>query len=170
MRLLLTGASGLLGGYLRRNLAQTDADVIVWGGTRPAPGMLSIDLANFDQVTAAFRAARPDVVLHAAAVSSVAEAFRDPPHAWQVNQLATERLAALAGDAGARLVYVSTDLVFDGMRGGYRESDPAQPLSVYGRTKLAAETAVLAASGSTVSNVVARVSLVVASVAGARGL
>jgi dTDP-4-dehydrorhamnose reductase len=154
MRLLLTGASGLLGGYLRRELARTDAEVTAWGGPRGATGMLFIDLANLDQVAAAFRAARPDVVLHAAAVSSVAVAYREPPRARQVNQVATERLAALAGDSGARLVYVSTDLVFDGERGGYRETDPAKPLSVYGRTKLAAEPAVLAAAG-----VVARVSL-----------
>ena len=154
MRLLLTGASGLLGGYLRRELARTDAHLVAWGGPRSAPGTVSMNLADLDETTAAFRAARPDVVLHAAAVSSVAEAFRDPPRAWQINQLATERLAALADDAGARLVYVSTDLVFDGERGGYRETDPARPLSVYGCTKLAAEPAVLAASG-----VAARVSL-----------
>lgn len=154
MRLLLTGASGLLGGYLRRELERTDAHVVAWGGPRSAPGMLSIDLADLDQVAAAFHAARPDVVLHAAALSSVAVAYRDPPRARQVNRLATERLAALADDAGARLVYVSTDLVFDGEGGAYREAEPARPLSVYGRSKLAAEPAVLAASG-----VVARVSL-----------
>lgn len=154
MRLLLTGASGLLGGYLRRELERSDAHVVAWGGPRSAPGMLSIDLTDLNKVAAAFHAARPDVVLHAAAVSSVATAYRDPPRARQVNQLATERLAALASDAGARLVYVSSDLVFDGEAGAYRETDRAKPLSVYGRSKLAAEPAVLAASG-----VVARVSL-----------
>lgn len=159
MRLLLTGASGLLGGYLRRELARTDAHLVAWGGPRSAPGMVSINLADLDEMTAAFRAARPDVVLHAAAVSSVADAYRDPQWARQVNVHATERLAALAADAGARLVYVSTDLVFDGERGGYRETDPARPLSVYGCTKLAAESAILAASGTTVPGVVARVSL-----------
>src|SRR5437588_830499 len=78
-----------------------------------------------------------------------------PGGARRVNTAGTRMLAELADACGARLVLVSTDLVFDGERPPYREEDPAVPSSVYGRTKLEAEAAVRAMS----SGVVARLSL-----------
>jgi dTDP-4-dehydrorhamnose reductase len=83
-------------------------------------------------------------VLHAAAQASVAECFRRPDQARRINAEGSALLAELADRAGARFVQVSTDLVFDGERGGYREEDEPSPLSVYGRTKVEAERAVLA--------------------------
>src|SRR5262249_19499919 len=92
----------------------------------------------------AFRQARPDIVIHTAALTKVDECHHDPERARQVNTLGTATLAELAADAGARLVYASTDLVFDGAKGDYSEADEAKPLSIYGQTKLEAEHAVLA--------------------------
>jgi dTDP-4-dehydrorhamnose reductase len=76
-------------------------------------------------------------------MAAVADCARDPGRAEAVNTSATATLAELCDAAGARLVFVSTDLVFDGERAPYREADPPAPLSVYGRTKAAAEGAVL---------------------------
>jgi dTDP-4-dehydrorhamnose reductase len=135
MRVLLTGASGQLGGYLRRELL--GQEVVAWYGKR------TVDLTDREAVAAAFAEARPALVLHAAALASVAECYREPERAWAVNARGTQHLAELADTAGARLVLVSTDLVFDGERGGYRETDAAAPLSIYGRSKVAAEQAVL---------------------------
>jgi dTDP-4-dehydrorhamnose reductase len=159
MRLLITGASGQLGGYLLRHMSDAGRTALAWS-RMPRPNLFGVelepvDLTRPDQVAAAFRRAHPDAVIHAAALSNVAECYRQPKRARHVNVEATAQLADLAAGAGCRLVYVSTDLVFDGAHGGYREQDPPAPLSIYGRTKLDAESAVLA----TPSGVVARVSL-----------
>jgi dTDP-4-dehydrorhamnose reductase len=114
-----------------------------------------VDLADTDQVVSAFRQSRPAAVLHVAARANVADCERDPETAYGVNTAGSALLAELADAAGARLLLVSTDLVFDGERGGYWEADPPRPLSVYGRTKLQAEQAVFAFR----RHAVARVSL-----------
>jgi dTDP-4-dehydrorhamnose reductase len=143
-RVLITGATGRLGAYLLRDLRGRGLDVIAWGGRS------AVDLCDPDAPAAAFRQVNPDLVVHTAAVSSVEECERDPALARQANADATQRLAKLAAAARARFVFTSTDLVFDGDRGGYRETDPATPRSTYGATKLAAERAALAAPGAAV--------------------
>ncbi|MBL8795381.1 MAG: SDR family oxidoreductase [Planctomycetia bacterium] len=155
MRLLVTGASGQLGAYLLRELDRTDWQVTAWSGKHGSAPSQPVNLTDRDAVTTAFRAARPEVVLHAAALSSVAECQRDPERAERVNVAGTRCLAELAAATQARLLLVSTDLVFDGRKGNYTEADAPAPLSVYGRTKQAAEQAVLATPGS----LVARLSL-----------
>jgi dTDP-4-dehydrorhamnose reductase len=158
-RLLLTGASGQLGAYLLRRLARLPLDVIAWTGSRTGQlfefPLLPIDLADQSAVRTAFHAATPDLVLHTAALARLADCHRDPQRAHQVNTAATATLADLCASAGARLVFVSTDLVFDGEGAPYRATDPPTPLSVYARTKAAAEAAVLAHP----RHAVARVSL-----------
>jgi dTDP-4-dehydrorhamnose reductase len=153
-RWLLTGASGQLGAYLLRELAQNKQPVTAWSGKRRAAlfgfDLEPVDLADPGQVTAAFERARPTAVIHAAALATIAECRRDPGRAWRINNDATGTLAHLCRRAGARLMYISTDLVFDGEQGGYREDDLPSPLSVYGRTKAAAERLVLAVPGAVV--------------------
>jgi dTDP-4-dehydrorhamnose reductase len=158
MRLLVTGASGQLGAYLLRRLHGTGG-VTAWSGSRTgtlfgAP-LRPVDLGDEGAVATAFGEARPDAVIHAAAWARVGDCARDPETARRVNAGGTALLADLAAAAGARLVHVSTDLVFDGEHAPYREDDPAARVSVYGRTKLAAESAARAAPRA----VVARVSL-----------
>jgi dTDP-4-dehydrorhamnose reductase len=157
MRWLITGASGQLGGYLLRELQAGSDTVVAWSHSRtgelfgfpPQP----VDLGQRDAVAAAFAEARPNVVLHLAANSAVADCYRNPEHARRVNTDGTALLAELTAGARARLVYVSTDMVFDGRKGRYREEDAAQPLSVYGRSKLAGEAPVLAAPYGCVARV-----------------
>jgi dTDP-4-dehydrorhamnose reductase len=102
-----------------------------------------VDLADPVTTERAFAEARPDVILHAAAMARIVDCYRNPTRARTVNTEASALLARLAAESGARLVYVSTDLVFDGERGNYREGDEVNPLSVYATTKQEAETAVL---------------------------
>lgn len=148
MRILLTGASGQLGGYLLRELQTQEAAVTAWSGTRTGKlfgvALRPVDLADSDQIAAAFHEARPEIVLHAGAMTTVAECYRKPERSRQVNVRGTATLAELADRAGARFIFTSTDLVFDGAQGGYREEDPPAPLSEYGRTKVEAESAALA--------------------------
>jgi dTDP-4-dehydrorhamnose reductase len=159
MRFLVTGASGQLGAYLLRELSRRGATVRAWSGSRDGllfgVPLVPVNLTDGAAVVTAFRSARPDAVIHCAALSSVAGCHRDPERAESVNVGATRLLAELADEAGSRLLYVSTDLVFDGEHGGYREEDPPAPLSVYGRTKARAEEAVRRLA----SGLVVRVSL-----------
>jgi dTDP-4-dehydrorhamnose reductase len=154
MRVLVTGASGQLGTYLLREL-RGRADLIAWSGSRCGDllgvPLLPVELADPAEVAAAFHAARPDVVIHCAALARIADCYRDPEWARRVNEAATAALAAECGRGGARLVFVSTDLVFDGERGRYREGDPPAPLSVYGRTKRDGEDAARAAPRAAVA-------------------
>ncbi|HEX2022232.1 MAG TPA: dTDP-4-dehydrorhamnose reductase [Candidatus Thermoplasmatota archaeon] len=117
------------------------------------------DLADADALCRAVARAAPDAVVHAGAMTNVDACEREPEAARAVNALATGVLAEAAAKAGAALAYVSTDYVFDGERGGYRETDPANPLSVYGRTKLEGERLALAAHPDAI---VARTSVVFA--------
>ncbi len=146
MRLLVTGAGGQLGAYLMRELTGR-RDVVAWHGSP------DVDLADRDATAAAFAAARPDLVIHCAALSSFARCHREPALAEAINVGGTRLLAELAAAARARLLFVSTDLVFSGERGGYVEQDAPAPLSVYGRTKALAEEAVRACPGGLVVRV-----------------
>jgi dTDP-4-dehydrorhamnose reductase len=146
LRLLVTGASGQLGAYLLRELSGRGFIVTGWSGSRSGElfrfPLTPIDLTDRAAVTVAFRAARPDAVIHCAALSSIARSHREPALADSVNVEGTRLLAQLAKETRSRLLYVSTDLVFDGQRGDYREEDAPAPLSIYGRTKWLAEQAV----------------------------
>jgi len=159
MQLLVTGASGQLGANLLRELRGTDWQVTAWSGSRAGSmfgvPLQPVNLTDRAAVMAAFREANPQAVLHAAALSSVAACYGDPERAVQVNVAGTRHLVELATAAQARLLFVSTDLVFNGEKGNYTEADAPAPLSNYGKTKQAAEEAVLAVAG----HLVARVSL-----------
>jgi dTDP-4-dehydrorhamnose reductase len=158
VRLLITGASGQLGAYLLRQLRGREG-VTAWSGTRRGElhglPLRAVDLGARDAVADAFGQARPDAILHAGAWARVADCYRDPATARRVNVGGTAVLADLAAGSGARLVLVSTDLVFDGERAPYREDDPPSALSAYGKTKAAAEEVVR----GTPRGLVARLSL-----------
>lgn len=151
MRWLITGASGALGDYLLRELA--GESVVAWSGSNRNAPFVPVDLADPDAIATAFQAANPDVVIHAAAMARVDACHRDPEMAQRINGDATEQLCELGRKA--RMIYISTDLVFDGERAPYRESDLPSPLSMYGRTKVLGEKALQHHSRA----VVARLSL-----------
>lgn len=134
MRVLITGANGQLGSELCRALT---------GDTIIAMDLPSFDLAS-EQVTEQIVEARPDVIIHAGAYTDVDGAEREPERATAVNVSGTERVARAAVRTGARLVYVSTDYVFDGLQQvPYREQDIPHPVNHYGLTKWQGEQAVL---------------------------
>ena len=127
MNLLITGASGQLGAYLLREAHSDTERIVAWSGStigeRLGVPLRPVNLADPDALNAAFREACPDVVIHAGAMSAVARCFAEPEAARRVNVEGTARLTALAAETGARLVFVSTDMVFDGERGWYRQED-----------------------------------------------
>lgn len=149
MRILLTGASGQLGAYLLESLSlREDFEIIGWSGRhremRGALALEPVDLTNPEALEQALEAANPDAILHAGAVSSADAVRRDPAHAWSVNVGASTQIARWCRARDRRLLFTSTDLVFDGRGSWYREEDPAHPLLAYGRSKREAEQAVMA--------------------------
>jgi dTDP-4-dehydrorhamnose reductase len=145
MKWLVTGATGLLGANALVEPV-LGRDVIGLARRRPptAPTtILEADLANASDRQDVVARSGADAVLHAAAVSTLEGAERDPDLAEEVNVRASADLAAQAAATGAAFVYISTDAVFDGSRGEYSEDDDPSPQSVYGRSKLAGERAVL---------------------------
>jgi dTDP-4-dehydrorhamnose reductase len=145
--ILVTGATGQLGAYLLREFGRQGTPFTAWGGPNSAGEtcgfpVQAVDLANPDEAARAFDAAQPTVAIHAAAIARIDLCHRDPELAERVNTAGTRALVELCRRTHARLVYVSTDLVFDGQRGGYQETDPPSPLSIYGKTKAAGEAPV----------------------------
>lgn len=131
MNIFLTGATGQVGSELVRAFAGHD----IISASRP-----DFDLTNERSVRSAIERAGPDLVLHPAAWTDVDGCERDPRQAYLVNALGTRYVAQAARAVGADLVYLSTDYVFDGAKGEpYLEWDEPNPLSVYGRSKLAGE-------------------------------
>jgi dTDP-4-dehydrorhamnose reductase len=98
-----------------------------------------LDIADASAVRDAIEAIRPNVVVNCAAMTNVDACESEPERAWAVNAEGPGHIAQAAGAAGAEVVHISTDYVFDGARGGYAESDETNPLQVYGRAKLAGE-------------------------------
>jgi dTDP-4-dehydrorhamnose reductase len=144
----VTGAGGALGSVLMRVLSEERRraqGMISLAGPAPDVGkVLRADLTDFDRLRDRLFALAPPLIVHLAAVSQPAAAYRDPDLARAVNVDATVQLLAVSEALGARFVYASTDLVFDGESAPYDESVATEPGSFYGRTKLEAECHVLA--------------------------
>ena len=140
MRLLVTGAAGMLG----RDVVAAAGDV---GHEAVALARADLDITNAAAVRAAVLAARPDAVVNCAAWTDVDGAEAQEAGATAVNGEGAGHVAAAAAAAGALVIHVSSDFVFDGRaREAYPEDAPPAPLSAYGRSKLAGERAVAQAA------------------------
>jgi dTDP-4-dehydrorhamnose reductase len=129
---LVTGAGGQLGGELR--------ETVPTGWRFAGYDRADLDVTRADIVNTVLQRERPSLVIHSAAYTAVDAAESEPDRAEEVNTRGTANIAEAARRFGARLIYLSTDFVYDGAQGiPYLPSDPANPLSVYGRTKLAGE-------------------------------
>ncbi len=96
-------------------------------------------LEDKDSIPKVIQQIRPDVVIHCAAWSDLDRCEQDRKHAFQINAEGTAVLAKVCAGSNIRLIFTSSDMVFDGKKGNYTESDPPQPINVYGETKLLAE-------------------------------
>lgn len=152
MRILILGASGMLGNAVIRVLSEKTGWQVY--GTVRSEGakrhfgrdiaerlLPGVDVEQHDSLVQAFARVRPDVAVNCVGlVKQLAEAD-DPLRAVPINTLLPHRLARLCELAGARLVHVSTDCIFSGEKGGYRESDPSDAKDLYGRSKFLGEAA-----------------------------
>ena len=150
MKILITGSNGLLGQKLVSAL-RNDAEVQLLATSRGAdrtPEPLgeryaAMDITSPTEVDAVFAAARPDVVIHTAAMTNVDACELDPETCQLQNVTATGHLVQAAKRHSSHFIHLSTDFIFDGENGPYREEDEPAPLSIYGQSKLDAEQVVM---------------------------
>lgn len=142
MRIAVTGQTGQVATCLRERAAEfADIDLIQIARS-------DLDLARPQTIAPAIASVRPDIIVNAGAYTAVDKAETEPDLAFAINAAGPEALALAAADLGIPIIQISTDFVFDGSKPDpYIETDPPNPLSAYGASKLAGETAVAGANG-----------------------
>ena len=136
MKVLVTGANGQLGYDVVKELQKQNIECC--GATRK-----DFDILNFEATEKFITNYMPDVVIHCAAYTAVDKAEDEQNVCFYVNAFATENIAQICKKIDAKMIYISTDYVFDGTKGGFYEvDDKPNPVNVYGRTKLLGEQAV----------------------------
>lgn len=147
-RVLITGANGLLGQELVARMSRFPEYDVLATGRDAEPrfggsscGYTALDITQPDEVRRLFQDFAPDTVVNCAAMTQVDACEEGREACWKVNVDAVEYLARQCHNIGARLVQVSTDFVFDGEDGPYREEVSPAPVNFYGKSKLAAENA-----------------------------
>jgi dTDP-4-dehydrorhamnose reductase len=154
--LILVTGSGLLGSEVVKVLRREPGDVTGTYNSRPKEGMVRLDVTDRDGTIRAIARLRPDVIVHTAAMTNVDYCEDHREEALAANAGGTKNVVDAARAMGSRVVYVSTDYVFDGARGMYREDDAVNPISFYAYTKLLGEYYVKDVPG----HVIARTSVV----------
>ena len=147
MKILITGANGMLGEKCTRLLATkhrvlaTDLhDKLIYKLTTDYRKM---DITKPEEIENIIGEFQPDWVINCAAYTNVDGAETDRETAWQVNAVGPMNLVAALRKSNTPIIQISTDYIFDGVNGPYRENDPVKPINYYGETKLAGERAVL---------------------------
>ncbi|MBI4667947.1 MAG: dTDP-4-dehydrorhamnose reductase [Elusimicrobia bacterium] len=143
MRILVTGAGGMLGTDLCRQLREKGHEITATDVLAGKDGILRLDVACFEDVQNIVAQYKPEAVFHLAAETDVDLCEQKPDYAYQANAFGTENIALVCRQLNLMLVYISTAGVFDGEKSEpYIEFDEPRPVNVYGRTKLAGEKAV----------------------------
>jgi dTDP-4-dehydrorhamnose reductase len=150
MKVLITGANGLLGQHLTKLLLDKNYQVVATSrGESKLPfepsgnySYHSMDIANAFDTYAVMNREKPDVVVHAAAMTNVDECELQPEQCERINVQGTAQILTDAESFSSHFIFISTDFVFDGERGNYSEEDEPLPISLYGFTKLQAESMV----------------------------
>jgi len=141
LKLLITGASGLYGSKLAelaiaRNYEVYSCDV----QELPVCGnFVKFDVSNKEFVQEAFKRVKPNIVVHAATLTDVDKCELNKELAWRINVEGTKNIVQAAMSESSFVIYISTDYVFNGEKGNYKESDKPDPINYYGVTKLKAE-------------------------------
>jgi dTDP-4-dehydrorhamnose reductase len=147
VKILIIGASGLVGSNCRSAFLAQGHEIIGTYSRFALPELLPLDAQDEPAICALMEKVQPEVVVNCAAWSWVDGCENDPGRAFALNARQPEALCQAAQSAGARFVHFSTSYVFDGENAPYDETAAPCPISVYGKSKLAGETAVVQVSG-----------------------
>ena len=141
MKYLVTGSAGLIGNQLVHDLEQSGEIVYsCYNNMKPVYGIpTKLNLLNLEDIHKIFKKFQPDVIIHSAALTDVEKCEVESELANLLNVKSTEIIAKEAENLGSYLMYISTDYVFDGKKGSYKETDLTNPLNQYGKTKLSGE-------------------------------
>lgn len=150
MKVVVTGASGLLGRAVMKKAQSEGWDVVGLAFSRVGPGLVKVDLTDAAQVQALMEREKPDFVVHAAAERFPDKVENEYEKTKDLNVTASGKLASLAKSVGSRVVYISTDYVFDGTSPPYKVDDKPNPMNKYGVTKLDGERAVTTADPASI--------------------
>ena len=150
MKIFITGANGLLAQHLINLLVNTtDHEIIATSKREPHIVLqnsrvhyFNLDITDGLEVDRLLQKLQPDTIIHCAALTQVDECELEPIKAWEINVTATRFLVDAAKQINAFFIFLSTDFVFDGQSGPYKETDLVSPVNYYGSTKVAAEKAV----------------------------
>ncbi len=154
MKVMITGATGLLGRALMSELSSSDSLDVIGTGLRRARGAIRrLDLLDSRAVKQFVESQSPAVILHAAAERRPDVSENDPVATRALNVEATQTIVDVAGTVGAWVIYISTDYVFDGTSPPYRPDAAPNPLNRYGESKLAGEEVIRGAAGHCVLRV-----------------
>jgi dTDP-4-dehydrorhamnose reductase len=150
-KVLILGCTGMLGHTLLKNLSAR-GDLDVYATARMSSGLsewfapelvkkirTGVDVDNFDTLIGALAEVRPDVVINSIGLIKQLKASNDPLSAINVNALLPHRISLICKAAGARMIHISTDCVFNGKKGNYTEEDPSDAIDLYGRSKFMGE-------------------------------
>jgi dTDP-4-dehydrorhamnose reductase len=142
-KLLITGTSGLLGNKIV-DVAKHNYEVIPTHNTKPLhSNSLKLEITNLNEALSIFNKLEPTIVIHTASETNVDKCETEKEHAWKTNVKGTRNIAEACKNVGAKLIYISTDYVFDGEKGLYNEEDKPNPVNYYGLTKLEGERQVI---------------------------
>ncbi len=154
-KILITGSSGLLGICLLESFGR-DYDILGASRNPSDHSTLTFDISDKDDTISHISDIKPDLVIHSAAITDVDYCELNKEEAWKTNVEGTRNIVDACLKTGCKLIYVSTDYVFDGEKGMYKEDDETKAVNYYGLSKLEGEKIVV---GSGLPNVIARTSV-----------
>jgi len=142
MKVLITGSSGLLGRKLTSYCRKHFRVVPTFATIKNCEDAVKMDIRLTDKVEGILKTIKPDVIFHTAAMTNVDACEVNRKMAWLINVVGTKNLAEVAEGIDCKFVYLSTDYVFDGKKGMYKEADEPSPVNYYAKTKLEGEKVV----------------------------
>ena len=160
MKILVIGGGGQLGSKIVEHAQQTHSLYATYMTRRPRlkdARIYQVDKTDKEAIQGLIKSLKPDAVIDTAAIHNVDYCETHTEEAYQVNVEGTRNIAEACKNLGTKMVFVSTDYVFDGRKGLYSETDPANPVNYYGQSKLEGETAV---SEACENHVIARTSVI----------
>jgi len=143
LKVLVTGSAGLVGRQVVKDLSNSHQVFSCYNESKPEYGdSVKMDLKNREMISSILTEKKPDIVIHLGAMTGVDLCEKEKTSASEINTKATEIIAKECSKLNSFLVYVSTDYVFDGNLGMYKEDDVTNPLGFYGKSKLEGEKVV----------------------------